>query len=62
MRFFRFYFLRQNLFEHENVINLAGHTVERYFKQKCHFFDRFAEKITQLTGKEVSFEPEYYDC
>jgi hypothetical protein len=32
------------------------------FSAECHFFDRFAEKITQLTGKEVSFEPEYYDC
>ena len=32
------------------------------FSEKCHFFDRLAEKIIQLTNKELTFEPEYYDC
>lgn len=32
------------------------------FSEKCHFFDAYADKIVQLTNKELSFEPEYYDC
>lgn len=32
------------------------------FSEECHFFDPVAEKIIQLTNKELTFEQEYYDC
>ncbi|MDR7212067.1 hypothetical protein [Flavobacterium piscis] len=32
------------------------------FSQECHFFNRLADTIMQLTNKELTFEPEYYDC
>lgn len=32
------------------------------FTEKCHFFDNYADKIIQLTNKQLTFGEEYHDC
>jgi hypothetical protein len=32
------------------------------FAEQCHFFDKYAESVMQLTNKGLSFGQEYHDC
>jgi len=32
------------------------------FSEKCHYFDRYADRLKQLLKKELTFGEEYHDC
>ncbi|WP_163398815.1 hypothetical protein [Flavobacterium fluviatile] len=47
-----------------SLIIILEQDVNHYeiFSEECRFFDGLAQKIMQLTNKELTFEQEYYDC